>query len=89
MPEDKIFAALNCALVTWNTNRSISNKDPERYLAERLNGTGVGEAEVRARLASHLVPHDEMVAVDYDAFLFRRASMMHGAMMSVCSATLV
>lgn len=46
--------ALDCVLVTWNTNRNISDKDPERYLAERLDGTSVGEAEVRARLAAHL-----------------------------------
>ncbi len=88
VPDDKIYIALNCALVTWNTNRNISNKDPERYLAERRNGRGAGETEVRARLASHLVPYDEMVAGNYDAFLLRRASMMHNAMLNVCGATL-
>jgi len=52
---------LNRALVTWQTNRNISDKEPERYLAERLEGTPLGEAEVRQRLSSHLIPYDEML----------------------------
>jgi hypothetical protein len=35
IPDDQIFRSLNCALVTWRTNRNISDKNPERYLAER------------------------------------------------------
>jgi hypothetical protein len=83
--DDRIYRSLNCALVTWHTNRNISAKEPERYLAERRDGTDLGETEVRARLATHLIPYDEMVAGDYDAFLGKRASLVHAAMTQLCA----
>lgn len=83
--DDTIFRSLNCALVTWRTNRNISAKKPENYLGERRDGNELGEAEVQARLASHLIPYDEMVSGDYDAFLEERAAMIHDRMMSLCS----
>jgi len=83
--DDQIYRSLNCALVTWRTNRNISDKEPERYLAERRDGTDVGEDEVRARLASHYVPYDEMVAGDYPAFLKTRADLIHAAMTKLCA----
>ena len=83
--DDEIYRSLNCALVTWHTNRTISAKEPDRYLAERRDGTELGEAEVRARLASHLIPYDEMVAGDYDAFLARRAELVRDAMTTLCT----
>jgi hypothetical protein len=83
--DDQIYRSLNCALVTWQTNRNISSKEPERYLAERREGTDLGEAEIRARLATHLVPYDEMVAGDYNAFLVKRASLVHAAMLQLCA----
>ena len=86
VPEDRIWRTLNCALVTWRTNRNIRDKEPERYLAERREGTGLGEAEVKARLASHLIPYDEMVKGDYEAFLVARAQMMHASMTSLCNS---
>lgn len=82
----RIFLSLNCGLVTWHTNRNISDKDPERYLAERRDGTDVGEAEIRARLASHLIPYDELVGDDFDAFLTKRAAMMHGEITRLCAS---
>jgi hypothetical protein len=83
--DDQIYRSLNCAVVTWQTNRNISAKEPERYLAERRDGTDLGEAEVRARLATHLIPYDEMVAGDYSAFLAKRASLVHAAMVELCA----
>ena len=84
MPDDKIFTALNCALVTWRTNRAISDKEPERYLTERRQDVDLGEAEIRRRLESHIVPFDEMIAGDYDAFLEKRADLVHEAMLELC-----
>lgn len=80
-----IHRALNCALVTWKTNRTMAAKSPERYLAERRDGTSLGEEEVRRRLASHLVPYDELAAGSYETFLDARALLMHGAMVQACS----
>jgi len=85
-PTDQIYLSLNCALVTWRTNRNISDKDPERYLAERRDGTDLGEQEVKARLASHLIPYDEMVNGDYKAFLNKRAELVHDAMAEICTS---
>lgn len=82
----EIFRSLNCALITWKTNRNISDKEPEHYITERLDGTGVDEGEVRQRIAKHIVPYDEMVSGDYDAFLQKRAQMIHTRMLEVCGA---
>jgi hypothetical protein len=90
VPEDSAYRSLNCALVTWKTNRTISDKEPEHYLAERRDGTDLGDGnplgdtEIKARLTSHLIPYDEMVAGDYKAFLGKRASLIHAAMAALC-----
>lgn len=85
VPDDTIFLSLNCALVTWRTNRTISDKEPERYLTERRDGSVVGETEIRARLETHLIPYDEMLAGDYGAFIDKRVAMVHAAMMKCCA----
>ena len=85
VPDDEIYRSLNCALVTWQTNRTISDKEPERYLAERRDKGALGDPEIKARLESHLIPFDEMVKGDYRAFLERRAGMIHSAMSSLCA----
>jgi hypothetical protein len=86
MSDDQIFRAMNCAVVTWHTNRNISAKHPERYLAERREGTELGESEVRTRLASHLIPYDQLISGGYDAFLTARASLIATAMSKVCAS---
>lgn len=83
---NEIYRSLNCALITWKTNRNIAAKEPERYLTERLDGTSVDEQEVRLRLSKHLVPYDEMVAGDYAAFLRARAELIHAKMRELCRA---
>jgi hypothetical protein len=85
VPDEQISRSLNCALVSWRTNRSISDKEPEKYLAERREGTTLGDAEVRARLTTHLIPYEEMVAGDYQAFLTTRAGMVHSKMTALCT----
>jgi hypothetical protein len=92
-PTNRIYLSLNCALVTWQTNRNISDKEPERYLAERADKSTLGAADAGAskrivaeRLISHLIPFKEMISGDYQAFLVARASMVHEAMISLCQA---
>lgn len=41
------------------------------------------EQDVRQRLASHLIPFEEMVAGDYHTFLEARAEMIHAEMTSL------
>jgi len=74
--ESRTFRALNCALVTWKTNRNISAKSPEEYLRHRADAATLGEEEVRRRLASHLIDYDSLVHGDYDLFMTARAEMM-------------
>lgn len=81
----EIFRALNCALVTWQTNRNISDKEPEHYLVQRREGNELGDKEVEDRLATHLIPYQELVEGDYDAFLLRRASLIHTKMTALCA----
>ena len=85
IPEERIYISLNCALVTWQTNRDISAKNPEKYLTERRDRNILGEAEIKARLASHLIPYDEMVANNYDKFVLARAKLIHGEMTKLCT----
>lgn len=82
--------ALNCALITWNTNRVIGRKDPLAYLQERVDW-----AEAKAvdeRLRSHLISFKllsrahyadlegqklkEALATDFDEFLRDRARLI-------------
>lgn len=78
------YRALNCALITWRTNRRIAAKDPRRYLMERLDGTELNEAQLRERLDSHLVPFDSMIESDYELFLDERAKTIHEEMSRLC-----
>lgn len=81
--------ALNCALITWRTNRKIAAKTPKEYLEARADDAHLGEAEVRQRLESHMVPYDALVAGDYEAFLTARATMIHDAMEALCNGATV
>lgn len=57
------YVALNCALITWKTNRNIGRKDPLRYIEER---TGWVDKEViEQRLNSHLIPYKELANSEY------------------------
>jgi hypothetical protein len=86
LSQAEIYRSLNCALITWRTNRNISAKEPARYLAERLDGNVIDEVEIRTRLGKHLVPYDEMQSGDYEGFLNQRADMIHDRMEQVCRA---
>lgn len=82
--------ALNCALITWKTNRMLGRKDPLEYLQERVDWA---DAEVvQDRLRSHLISFDllsraryanlegeslrEELSPDFDAFLRHRANLV-------------
>lgn len=82
--DDKVFNALNCALVTWRTNRAISDKEPVRYLTDRLQDSDPEGTEIKRRLESHLIPYDEMVSGDYDAFLQKRAELVLRTLKKLC-----
>ena len=68
LDESYISLALNCALVTWNTNRNISAKEPMAYLRERVERASLGEEQIRRRLRSHIVPFEELNVGGYSDF---------------------
>jgi hypothetical protein len=87
------YVALNCAFVTWKTNRIIGRKDPIEYLHDRVEWAG--EDSVRERMKSHLIDFDLLknanytglegdqlaakLKPDFDAFLRARARLVHCA----------
>ncbi len=82
--EEKAYKSLNCALVTWQTNRTMSDKEPKKYLKERLDDTGLEEDQLRSRLDSHLIPYEEMIEGNFLAFLEKRADHVLMAMRDLC-----
>lgn len=93
--------ALNCALITWYTNRTIGRMDPIAYLNARAE-RAPDPANVPGRLASHLVPFHELASAgpypqpageelrravlpDFEAFLEARASWVSRAMVELCA----
>lgn len=99
IPDEQVFRALNCALVTWRTNRTISDKDPITYLKERADNCTLGEDEMKRRLRTHLIPYARLavgydgipdderrgrVKNDYDAFLYARAEVLAKAAHRAC-----
>lgn len=100
VPAEKIFRAVNCALVTWKTNRTISNKEPLTYLKDRAENSNLGEAEIKRRLISHLIPFEEFAVgytdlnsndqkaklrQDFDSFSRKRAVIVARAAELVCT----
>lgn len=101
LSQDEIYRSVNCALITWRTNRTISNKDPIKYLKERSDNSALGEAELKTRLRSHLIPYEELnvgnyetddleernkkTRQDYAAFCYKRAQLLACAAEMACS----
>lgn len=92
--------ALNCALITGRTNRSIGRLDPLIYL-EKRSERAPNPQDVEDRLRSHLLPYDAIAAAgpydqsepenlraavepDFELFLDRRAKLVHRFMVAVC-----
>lgn len=99
IPDEQVFRALNCALVTWRTNRTLSDKDPIVYLKDRADNCSLGEVELKRRLRTHLIPYARLavgyngmsdderrgrVKSDYDAFLSARAEVLALAAHRAC-----
>ena len=70
---DYVNRSLNCAYITWQTNRRIGAKTPSDYIQGQANAANLGEDAVRQRLESHLIPYDALIAGDYKQFLQNRA----------------
>lgn len=79
-PKEEVNSALNCALISWKTNRKISAKSPAEYIADRAKFAKISMDVVKERLESHLIPFNALIAGDFRAFLDVRAKMIHKRM---------
>ena len=101
--KEKGMRALNCALITDTTNRSIGKKSPFEFLKQQYN---IHNHENAAYiLKSHLIPIDaidnggydgkslgeriEKISFDYNNFLIQRAGLVKLAADLLCSGTLI
>jgi hypothetical protein len=82
--DEDAYRALNCALVTWRTNRRIAAKEPVEYLLERCEASILGEAEIRRRLGTHFIDFDLLAKGSYEEFLGRRAEACEDAIRNLC-----
>jgi hypothetical protein len=81
---DETNRALNCALITWKSNRSVGAQEPVKYLRDRADAAGLGEQEIRDRLATHGISYDLLASNDYEAFTRGRAETVFQAMTALC-----
>lgn len=93
------FYALNCALITWKTNRIIGRKDPIDYLKERVQWAD--ELAVSDRLKTHLVSYDLLskahyqgldgealksrLETDFNRFMRNRAQLVYQAVIRLAA----
>lgn len=82
--DELVNRAMNCALITWKTNRKIAAKTPQEYIEKRAEAASLGEEVVRQRLRSHLIPYEALLAGDYPAFVQERAEMIGARMNQLC-----
>ena len=83
--EEDADQALNCALITWRTNRKIAAKEPLKYLLERCEASTLGEPEIRRRLVTHFVDFDLLAEGEYHGFLEERARNLGLAVKDLCA----
>lgn len=83
--DEAIFRSLNCGLVSWRTNRNISDKAPAKYLNERMEASSLGAEEIKRRLESHLIPQEQIIQEEYEEFLEARAKLVLSHMKTLCS----
>lgn len=82
--DERVNRALNCALITWTTNRKVGALTPSTYIIARAKAASLGEGVVRQRLESHLIPYEALIADDYEAFLVARAERIQRDMIALC-----
>lgn len=84
MQPPDIDNALNCALITWRTNRTISSTEPLQYLLDRAEAATLGEQDLKYRLMTHSIPFEPLAANDYETFKAERAEALAAAIKQLC-----
>lgn len=84
-PSEEVNSTLNCAFISWKTNRKISAKSPKEYLKDRTRHLNIDDDIVRSRLKSHMIPYDLLIKNDFRAFLDGRAQLVLDAITELCN----
>ncbi|MDD7690551.1 MAG: hypothetical protein PUI93_06580, partial [Ellagibacter isourolithinifaciens] len=58
------------------TNRTIGGVAPSKYLPKVKSEGQIDDAELRARIESHLIDYDALAADDFDAYFIDRAKKL-------------
>ncbi|WP_329037647.1 DUF262 domain-containing protein [Streptomyces sp. NBC_00178] len=77
--------ALNCALITWKTNRTIRDKEPLVYMRDRAEANSLGDDETVFRLKTHAIPEGPLRKNDYSEFILARSREVASAMEALTS----
>jgi len=83
--EAEAYRALNCAMITWRTNRAVAANSPLAYLTARAEAATLGENEIRRRLATHNASFDGLTRLEYREFLAERANTALNAIRALCN----
>ncbi len=65
MPGSETYRALNCVLLTWESNRILSSSEPIEYFRAGAKRAQLGAQVIRDRLASHLIPIEQLSVGGY------------------------
>ena len=85
--DHEVNSAVNCALISWKTNRVIAAQTPEQYLDERAKDANATEDQVRKRLESNLIPYEALKSGDFKYFLDERSKLIQNSMQKLCDGS--
>lgn len=76
LDKGKWNSIVNKTPLIYTTNRTIGGVAPSKYLPRVLKEGEIDEAELRARIESHLIDFDALVADDFDTYFIDRAKKL-------------
>lgn len=76
LDKSKWNSIVNKTPLIYTTNRTIGGVAPSKYLPRVLKEGEIDEAELRARIESHLIDYDALAADDFDTYFIDRAKKL-------------
>lgn len=76
LDKGKWNSIVNKTPLIYTTNRTIGGVAPSKYLPRVLKEGEIGEAELRARIESHLINFDALATDDFDTYFIDRAKKL-------------
>lgn len=76
LDKSKWNSIVNKTPLIYTTNRTIGGVAPSKCLPRVLKEGEIDEAELRARIESHLIDYDALAADDFDTYFIDRAKKL-------------